>query len=124
VRQRARVPARLDHLAVDRAKQLLDNATQRLVHSSELERASGLSRFELSRQFKSMVGTSPYRYSVMRRLEWARRRIGTQPMAQVALEAAFADQAHFTRAFKAAFGMPPGRYVKLSAALPALPSIS
>jgi AraC-like DNA-binding protein len=39
-----------------------------------------------------------------------------RPLAETALAAGFADQAHFTRAFKAAFGMTPGRYVKLSAA--------
>jgi AraC-like DNA-binding protein len=31
-------------------------------------------------------------------------------------EAGFAGQAHLTRMFKAAFGMTPGRYVKLCAA--------
>lgn len=33
-----------------------------------------------------------------------------------ALEAGFADQAHFTRTVKAAFGMTPGRYVRLCVA--------
>jgi len=35
--------------------------------------------------------------------------------AALALEAGLADQAHLTRTFRAAFGMTPGRYVKLCA---------
>jgi AraC-like DNA-binding protein len=33
-----------------------------------------------------------------------------RPLAEVAAETGFADQAHFTRAFKSAFGLPPARY--------------
>ncbi len=107
-----------DRRAVKRARQLLDSETHRLVRSSELETASGLSRFELARQFREQVGTSPYRYSLMRRLECARIHIGTRPLAEVALETGFADQAHFTRAFGAAFGITPGRYAALKSSAP------
>lgn len=107
-------PPRVDEPAVERARQLLESETRRPVRSSELEAASGLSRFDLARQFRAHVGTSPYRYSLMRRLECARERIGARPTVELALEAGFADQAHFTRAFKSAFGMTPGRYAALS----------
>jgi AraC-like DNA-binding protein len=54
---------------------------------------------------------------VMRRLDVARAWLREpRPLAETAVEAGFADQAHFTRTFKAAFGMTPGRYVKLCAA--------
>ncbi|HWA37089.1 MAG TPA: AraC family transcriptional regulator [Burkholderiales bacterium] len=95
---------------VERARQLLDRATHRIVRSGELEAASGLTRFELARQFRARFGTTPYRYSLLRRLDSARARLGRFPVAQVALEAAFADQAHFTRSFRRAFGMTPARY--------------
>jgi len=108
------VPARLDPVAVRRARDLLDAAVGRIVRSTELEAASGLSRFELARQFRAALGTSPYRYSLMRRLESARGRLGRRPVAELALEAGFADQAHFTRLFKGAFGVTPGRYAAMS----------
>ncbi len=58
-----------------------------------------------------MFGTSPHRYLLMRRLEFARDRIhGERPLVEVAFDAGFADQAHFTRVFKAAFGLAPARY--------------
>jgi hypothetical protein len=45
--------------------------------------------------------------------EWV---AAARPLAETALEAGLADQAHFTRTFKAAFGMTPGRYMKLCSA--------
>ncbi|MCG8693680.1 MAG: AraC family transcriptional regulator [Minwuiales bacterium] len=102
---------RLDLVALDRARQFLDAETARVVRSSELETITGLRRYDLARQFRSLYGTSPYRYSLMRRLDSARRRIGAnRPLAELALDSGFADQAHFTRMFKAAYGMSPARY--------------
>jgi len=45
------------------------------VHSRELEALSGLSRYELARQFRHRYGTSPYRYLLMRRRGTARKLI-------------------------------------------------
>ena len=105
---------RLNLAAVDRARTFLDAANNRVVHSSELGAATGLSRFELARQFRLRLGTSPYRYSLLRRLDFARQRLGDgTPLAELALEAGFTDQAHFTRMFRSAFGLTPGRYLAL-----------
>jgi AraC-like DNA-binding protein len=58
-----------------------------------------------------MLGTSPYRYLLLRRLDLAREGIRRwRPLAEVACDTGFADQAHFTRAFRSAFGVTPGRY--------------
>jgi AraC-like DNA-binding protein len=109
----ARTPRRLDHAAIERARAFLD-CRRVIVRSAELEAVSGLSRYELARQFRLSYGTSPYRYSLMRRLAFARARLaGGTPLAEVALAAGFADQAHFTRMFGSAFGVPPGRYARL-----------
>jgi AraC-like DNA-binding protein len=102
---------RVDALAVERARRFLDAERARVVHSSELEVVTGLTRYDLARQFRVMFGTSPYRYLLMRRLELAREGIHRRrPLADVASDAGFADQAHFTRVFKAAFGLTPARY--------------
>jgi AraC-like DNA-binding protein len=75
---------------------------------------SGLDRYDLARQFRGAHGTSPYRYSVLRRLDYARGRLGDgTPLAELALDAGFTDQAHFTRMFRSAFGLTPGRYLAL-----------
>jgi AraC-like DNA-binding protein len=102
---------RLDVAALGRARQFLDVQKTRVVRSAELEAVTGLTRYELARQFRVMCGTSPYRYLLMRRLDFARERIARRrPLVEVALDAGFADQAHFTRVFKATFGVTPGRY--------------
>lgn len=104
----------LDTFALARARDLLDQEFARVVSSQELEAASGLSRFTLARQFRARFGTSPHRYQVMRRLDFARRRLrqGIAPAAAAA-EAGFADQAHLSRWFKAAFGLTPSGYRRL-----------
>ncbi len=53
----------------------------------------------------------------MRRLDFARNRLGSgMPLAELALAAGFVDQAHFTRMFRSAFGVTPGRYARLRCA--------
>ena len=109
----AGAPRRLDHGALDRARAFLDGR-RAIVRSAELEAVTGLSRYELARQFRARYGTSPYRYSLMRRLDFARGRLrGGTPLAELALAAGFADQAHFTRMFRSAYGVTPGRYARL-----------
>lgn len=111
-----RQPGRLDHRAVERGRAFLDGAVG-VVRSHEVEAVTGLARYDFARQFRAAYGTSPYRYSVMRRLEGARARLREgAPLADLALTAGFADQAHFTRTFKAAYGMTPGRYARLCGA--------
>lgn len=104
--------------ALERARQFLDAKFDRVVSSSELEAVSGLSRYDLARQFRAAYGSSPYRYSLARRLDFARCRLSREgSLAELALEAGFADQAHFTRMFKSAHGITPARYVRLHASL-------
>jgi AraC-like DNA-binding protein len=76
-----------------------------------LEGVAGLSRYALARHFRACLGTSPYRYLVMRRLVRARSliRCGTT-LVDAAAACGFADQSHMTRHFKKAYGMSPGRW--------------
>lgn len=109
-------PIHLDGSALTRARQFLDAETTRVIRSSELEEVTGLTRYDLARQFRSAFGTSPYRYSLMRRLDWARAELRwNRSLADVALAVGFADQAHLSRMFKHAFGVTPARYRALEA---------
>ncbi|HEX6477795.1 MAG TPA: AraC family transcriptional regulator [Ktedonobacteraceae bacterium] len=104
-------PRHLDVAALKRARQYLDTQKTRVVHSVELEVVTGLTRYDLARQFRIMCGTSPYHYLLMRRLDFARQQLAqNRPLVEVAIEAGFADQAHFSRMFKATFGITPARY--------------
>ena len=120
----ARPPRRLDHAALERVRAFLDGQPG-VVRSGELEAVAGLGRYDLARQFRAAYGTSPYRYSLLRRLDRARSWLGGEmALAEVALAAGFVDQAHFTRMFRSAFGVTPGRYTRLRRAAPRGPMSS
>ncbi len=97
--------------AVLSARAFLEENYAKTVRSEDLEAITGLDRYELARQFRRLLGTSPHRYLVMRRLERAKRLISTgNGLADAAADVGFSDQAHFTRHFRKAFGMTPGRW--------------
>jgi AraC-like DNA-binding protein len=66
---------------------------------------------QLARAFSQAFGIAPHAYVVGRRLDAARDRIlGGQPLADVAAEVGFYDQAHLTRRFRRFLGIAPGRF--------------
>jgi AraC-like DNA-binding protein len=70
-------------------------------------------------QFKHRFATSPYRFLIMRRLEYVRTHlVPGATLSALALNAGFADQAHMTRMFKATYGLTPRRYLALQTAVP------
>ncbi|TFW13656.1 AraC family transcriptional regulator [Massilia arenosa] len=110
-RPRVRSP---DLHAADRARQLLEASLATGITLDELERACGRDRWSLSRDFRVLYGTSPYRYLSLRRLDLVRAQLRQGlPLAAAALNAGFADQSHMTRQFTRAFGLPPARWLAL-----------
>jgi len=104
-------PLRIDHAALERARDHLDCHAADAVDSAQLEIISGLDRFSLARQFRAAFGTSPYNYLVMRRLDRARRMLAqSSSLVDVAFACGFSDQSHLTRQFRRAYGVTPGRW--------------
>lgn len=67
----------------------------------------------LARAFSDAFGIAPHAYVITRRLEVARDRIlAGQPLADVAAEVGFYDQAHLTHRFKRFLGTTPGLYAR------------
>lgn len=80
----------------------------------ELAGSLGVSPVHLVRAFNRQHGLPPYAWLNVLRLKEARRRLlAGEAIAGVAAELGFADQAHLTRRFKAAFGITPGAYRRL-----------
>lgn len=73
--------------------------------------AASLSLSSLTAQFRKATGLSPYSYVIERRLTQAVELLQTStlPIAEVALAAGFADQAHLTRAMRARRNVTPGQ---------------
>ncbi len=103
-----------DYAAAERARQYIHDTQNGIVLLDDLARAAGVDRWKLSRDFRALYGTSPYRYVVMRRLERARTLIGAgQALAQVAVDTGFTDQSHMTRHYTQVYGISPARWRKI-----------
>jgi AraC-like DNA-binding protein len=108
--ERSDEPPHDDSIAGD-LRELLDARLSAGISLAEAGRVIGASPAHLVRTFTKRFGISPHRYLVGRRIEAARARLlEGQPLAQVAADVGFHDQAHFTKHFKRHLGTTPARY--------------
>jgi AraC-like DNA-binding protein len=108
-------PCERIYLSPPKLKRVIDFIEANLHESiglDDLARAAGLSANHFLRVFKLATGETPYHFLRARRLERARQLLAdnAMPLAELALECGFANQAHFTAAFSREVGIPPGRY--------------
>lgn len=94
------------------------SGTLRPATLGELAQAASLSRVQLSRIFASRFGVGPVSAVELLRLRTAEDLLsrGNLPMSDIASRCGFADSYHFSRRFRAVYGIPPRRY--RSAGLP------
>jgi len=104
-------PKRVERRVIQVLLDYLDQHFAENVTLRDLSDAAGLSEFHLLRVFRAAVGLPPHAYVIQKRVDRARRLLLTGlSIADVSLEAGFADQSHFTRAFKRIVGVTPGCY--------------
>lgn len=98
--------------AAELARDYIESSLERILTLQDLEVASGRDRWGLSRDFRALYGTSPYRYLTMRRLDQVRRQLicGIAPV-DAALTAGFSDQSHMNRHFKQTY---PAHWLRLT----------
>ncbi|WP_347558016.1 AraC family transcriptional regulator [Robbsia sp. KACC 23696] len=99
----------------DRRLAATDRFIDRHLHESltidRLASELALSVGFLVRAFRQSLGMTPHRYIMERRLAHARRLLtGNTPIATVAFECGFTDQAHLTRIMRQTIGVTPSRY--------------
>jgi AraC-like DNA-binding protein len=81
---------------------------------ADIGAASGLSVPHLIRAFGRHFGLSPHQYLTHRRIQFAKDQLRAgRPIAAIAAEAGFADQAHLQRAFKAHVAATPGQFQRV-----------
>jgi AraC family transcriptional regulator len=87
---------------------------------ADLASVAGFSPYHFARQFTARYGLTPMAFVRARRLGLAARLLASPnppTLVNLAFDAGFESQEGFTRAFKRAFGVSPGRY-RRGAALP------
>jgi AraC-like DNA-binding protein len=98
--------------ATARARDYIDAHLQGGFSLEDLEQATRHDRWQLSRDFRALFGTSPYRYLILRRLDRARgMMLDGHASAEAAYACGFADQSHLVRHFRKAFGLTPNTWL-------------
>lgn len=106
-----RVPPRggLAPGALRRIREHIEKGLAEKIGVCELAALVGLSESHFSRAFKQSVGQSPHRYLLMQRIAAAAALIEKtdRQLTEIALDAGFSDQCHFTRMFVRETGETP-----------------
>ena len=99
-----------------RVRDRLEEEFREPVTLVELSQFAGVHPSHLARAFREHYGCTVGDLTRNRRLRFARRQIENtnDPIAEIALEAGFADQAHLTRCFSQRWGHPPARFRRQS----------
>lgn len=110
----------LDPVPTDAVRNLMERVRSAVLagdwNVSGIAGQCGVSRERIHRVMKRWIGMSPSDYLRTVRLHRAKDMLlSGQPVASVAAACGFADQAHFTRWFRRAFGYTPGDLVQACA---------
>ena len=96
-----------------RARALIEANLAEPLSLEALAAAAGLSAYHFTRQFAARFGLSPMAFVRERRMALAAVRLTHQPppaLVDLAFDLGFESQEGFTRAFKRAYGVSPGRF--------------
>ncbi|MDG3086384.1 AraC family transcriptional regulator [Vibrio hannami] len=106
--------SKFDQRQVDKVDQYITDNIGQQISVDDLADLLRCSKFYFLREFKKLVGMTPYQYLMNKRLDQAKELLfgDNVNIAAVGHDLGFNDQSHFTRAFKNQFGLTPGQYVK------------
>jgi AraC family transcriptional regulator len=95
-----------------RVQEFVESRLEADLTLQELASEAGYSRSHFLRMFHAATGMTPHRYVLNRRIDRARRLLGSADMsiADVAYCCGFSSQAHLTVAFRKVCGLTPGDY--------------
>lgn len=99
--------------AIKKSIEYLRQNVSENISLDEISSMAELSPYYFLRQFKAVTGLPPHAYLMQCRVYLARRAVEQGcSLVEAALQAGFADQAHFSRSFKAIHGLSPNDYKK------------
>ena len=98
---------------VARAMAFLQASAGEHISLEDASKAAGVGLFHLIRLFKRHLGLTPHAYLTQVRIARSRQLLRRgEPVAQIALDVGFANQAHFTKRFKQLTGTTPALYAR------------
>ena len=102
----------LDRHRLDRVIQYVEANLENEISIIDLAEVACFSLYHFARAFHLATGRPPYAYISERRLDRARHLLAYSDttLVDVSLICCFSGQANFTKAFKRAVGVSPGRY--------------
>jgi AraC-like DNA-binding protein len=104
-------PLREPNFKLERAADYIRDHCTQMLKLEDICEAAQLSPSYLIRSFKQHYGMTPHAFLLNRRIQFAQDQLRSgRLIADVALEAGFADQAHFQRVFKQHLAATPGQY--------------
>jgi AraC-like DNA-binding protein len=94
------------------AQKIIEERYSQSLRLPEIAEEVGVHHVYLARVFRRFCNCSIGEYLRKTRVDWATARLAESELsvAQIALEAGFADQSHLTRVFKNLTGLTPARY--------------
>lgn len=106
-----RLVPRQDNLVNAAVQQIY--GTKGTIRIRELSDSLSMSTDAFEKRFSKVIGTSPKQFASLVRLQsLVRQKRADQSMAQLALEAGYFDQSHFSKDFKLFTGLAPGDFFK------------
>lgn len=100
--------------SIQQSMHWIESHINEAINTEEIAAAAGFSMYHFHRIFQTEVGMSPAAYVKIRRLAHAASALlhTDERILDIALYYQFESQEVFTRIFKRAYGLPPGRYRK------------
>jgi AraC-like DNA-binding protein len=95
--------------ALRRVRKYIEEHLAESIVTDVLARIAGLSPGHFNRAFKQSTGESPHHYIIRKRITMAKELLvqTSRALADIALDAGFADQSHFCRTYVAVTGETP-----------------
>jgi AraC family transcriptional regulator len=108
---RLKLPA-LTPAKLRRLDEYVESEFSRPISLSELAAQAGLSEYYFCRVFKQATGSSPYKYVLQKRLEFAMASLRdcNESIQDIAFAAGFGDPIQFAKHFRRATGLTPTAY--------------
>ena len=97
--------------SIERVCNYLQQNFTKNISLKQLADVACLSRFHFQREFRNEIGITPHEYLNDLRIKESKKMLShASGIADIALKLGFCDQSHFSRMFKKAVGVSPGKY--------------